>query len=70
MNEIVPTIDDMRKELGDLAEPDWSDQQVEQLYRLLMGGEVLPYAVDLAAMGLLLGKLDNSSSKPTDRNYI
>lgn len=73
MNETVLkglTIKDMRNELGDLAKPDWSDKQVAQLYRLLMGGEVLPFAVNLAAMGLLLGKIDNSSSKPIDRNFI
>lgn len=70
MTELTKDINQMRIELGDLVKPGWNDSQVSQLYRLLMDSSSLPIVINLAAAGLLLGKLDQNYWKPSDRNVI
>ncbi|MBP9703017.1 hypothetical protein KBD69_05030 [Candidatus Woesebacteria bacterium] len=70
MSEIILNPKEMRDALGDLAKPEWNDAQVIQLYRLLMDNSSLPIAINFAAEGFLLGKLDKTYSKPSDRNVI
>ncbi len=70
MTEITIDVNQMRKELGDLAPPEWNDAQASQLYRLLMDSSSLPIAINFAAEGFLLGKLDQNYWKPSDRNTI
>lgn len=54
----------MREKLGELAKPDWNDQQVESLYRALLNPDTTQVAVDILGAGLKLGKIVWSERNP------
>ena len=60
----IASIEQMREKLGELAKPDWNDQQVESLYRALLNPDTTQVAVDILGAGLKLGKIVWSERNP------
>ena len=64
MTEITIDVNQMRKELGDLAPPEWDDVLVKQLYKVLMSENTSIVAVELAASGFKLNQIVWSERNP------